>query len=82
MNKLLEFIKNVWKRICEKRRENAKNEIRKKAEHFFDVSVYDNELWLVCDCCLICPMRMFENKDTSMIVEEMRKLYIERKEKE
>lgn len=77
MNKLLEFIKNVWERICEKRRENAIKDIIDKAQDVFDVSVYNKELWLVCDNCLICPMSMFENKDTSKVIEEIRKLNIE-----
>lgn len=77
MKNIFECIKTAWIRVCEKRHENAMKDIFNKAQDVFDVSVYNKELWLVCDNFLICPMSMFENKDTSKVIEEIRKLNIE-----
>ena len=77
MKKIFECIKTAWKRICEKRREKAIKDVIDKAQNVFDVSVYNKELWLFCDNFLLCPMSMFENKDTSKVIEEIRKLNIE-----
>ena len=68
-------IKRVRK-AADKRRENIEDAIDK-----FDVTIDNYTLWLRVNGELVCPMSMFTSNDVVTVVEQIRKMYINRMEK-
>ena len=77
---------NALKESAQKRNEEKlqykRKQLNEKAEELFDVSVYNDELWLYHDGELICPMRMFSLENPSAVVGEIRNHYINERIKE
>lgn len=62
----------------EKRHERRKKYIEEIAMDIFDVSVYNNQLWLCYRGELVAPISMLTKEDGVTVVSALRNLYIER----
>ena len=67
-------LQGKWTESCKNRKERL---TRNRASYIFQLSEYNNEIWLTYNTSLICPMSMF-NGNMMEVINKIRGEYITR----
>jgi len=65
----------MFEELKERRAINRKEQINEQAKILFQVTENNNELWLMYNGTIICPMEMFK-KDPIDTLKTIRELYV------